>query len=88
MKKSIHSESEMVKAVKELESGVSAEVVARKHGVTRATCYNWEVKIQWYGCKPGQMTEGTGGGEPEAEADVRRPCIGQPDIEGCYWKKL
>ena len=37
MKKSIHSESEMVKAVKEL----------------------------------------------EAEADVRRPCIGQPDIEGC-----
>lgn len=29
MKKSIHSESEMVKAVKELESGVSAEVVAR-----------------------------------------------------------
>lgn len=38
MKKSIHSESEMVKAVKELESGVSAEVVARKHGVTRATC--------------------------------------------------
>lgn len=46
MKKSIHSESEMVKAVKELESGVSAEVVARKHGVTRATCYNWEVKIQ------------------------------------------
>ena len=33
MKKSIHSESEMVKAVKELESGISAEVVARGHGV-------------------------------------------------------
>jgi len=29
MRKSIHSESEMVKAVKELESGVSAEVVAK-----------------------------------------------------------
>lgn len=40
MKKSIHSESEMVKAVKELESGVSAEVVARDHGITRATLYN------------------------------------------------
>lgn len=39
MKKSIHSESEMVKAVKELESGISAEVVARGHGVTRATLY-------------------------------------------------
>lgn len=44
MKKSIHSESEMVKAVKELESGVSAEVVARDHGITRATLYNWKSK--------------------------------------------
>jgi len=30
MKRKKHSESEMVKAVKELESGVSAEVVARE----------------------------------------------------------
>lgn len=44
MKKSIHSESEMVKAVKELESGISAEVVARGHGVTRVTLYNWKSK--------------------------------------------
>lgn len=44
MKKSIHSESEMVKVVKELASGVSAEVVAREHGVTRATLYNWKSK--------------------------------------------
>lgn len=34
----------MMKAVKELESGVSAEVVARDHGVTRATLYNWKSK--------------------------------------------
>ena len=44
MKKSVHSESEMVKAVKELESEISAEVVARGHGVTRATLYNWKSK--------------------------------------------
>ena len=44
MKKSVHSESEMVKAVKELESEISAEVVARGHGVTRATLYNWKAK--------------------------------------------
>lgn len=44
MKKSIHSESEMVKAVKELESGLSAELVARDHGVTQATLYNWKSK--------------------------------------------
>ena len=44
MEKSFHSESEMVKAVKELESGISAEVVTRGHGVSRATLYNWKSK--------------------------------------------
>lgn len=44
MKKKIHSESEMVKAVKELERGVDAETVAREHGVSRATLYNWKSK--------------------------------------------
>ena len=44
MRKSIHSESEMVKAVKELESGVSVEVVAREHGILKATLYQWKSK--------------------------------------------
>ena len=39
MKRKKHCESEMVKAVKELESGVSAEVVAWEYGVSRATLY-------------------------------------------------
>jgi putative transposase len=44
MRKSIHSESEMVKAVNELESGVSAEVVAREYGISKATLYQWKSK--------------------------------------------
>lgn len=44
MRKSIHSESEMVKAVKELESGVSAEVVAREYVISKATLYQWKSK--------------------------------------------
>lgn len=44
MRKSIHSESEMVKAVKELESGVSAEVVAWEYGISKATLYQWKSK--------------------------------------------
>ena len=32
MKKSRHSESEMVRAVKQLESGIRADVVSREHG--------------------------------------------------------
>jgi len=44
MKKSKHSESEMVKAVKQLESGVSAESVAREHGISKQTLYKWKSK--------------------------------------------
>lgn len=44
MKKSVHSESEMVKAVKELESGVNGDAVARKYNITRATLYRWKTK--------------------------------------------
>lgn len=44
MKKKIHSESEMVKAVQQLESGVDAETIAREHGIFRATLYNWKSK--------------------------------------------
>ena len=44
MKKKIHSESEMVKAVQQLESGVDAETIAREHGISRATLYNCKSK--------------------------------------------
>lgn len=44
MKKTTHTESERVKAVKELESGTNAETVARDHGISKATLYNWKSK--------------------------------------------
>lgn len=44
MKKKILNESEMVKAVKEIESGVDATTVAREHGVSKATLNNWKSK--------------------------------------------
>lgn len=44
MKKKIHSESEMVKAVQELESCIEAEAVARDHNISKATLYNWKSK--------------------------------------------
>ena len=37
MKKSAHSESEMVKAFQELENGVNAETAACTHGISKAT---------------------------------------------------
>ena len=44
MKKSVHSESEMVKAVQELENGINAETVACNHGISKATLYKWKSK--------------------------------------------
>ena len=44
MKKSRHSETEMVNAVRQLESGVSAELVAREHGISRTSLYKWKSK--------------------------------------------
>ena len=44
MKRKVHTESEMVKAVQELENGIDAETVARNHGISKATLYNWKSK--------------------------------------------
>ena len=44
MKRKVHTESEMVKAVQSLESGIDAETVARNHGISKATLYNWKSK--------------------------------------------
>ena len=44
MKKTRHSETKMVNAVRQLESGVSAELVAREHGISRTSLYKWKSK--------------------------------------------
>ena len=44
MKKTRHSETEMEKAVRQLDSGVSGEQVAREHGISRTTLYKWKSK--------------------------------------------
>ena len=44
MKKSRHSEPEMVKAIRQLESGVTSELVCREYAISKATLYNWRTK--------------------------------------------
>ena len=44
MKKSKHTEREMVTAIQKLESGVVADQVALEHGTSTATLYNWKSK--------------------------------------------
>jgi putative transposase len=44
MKKLTHSETEIIKSVNELESGVSADLICRRLNVSRTTLYQWKRK--------------------------------------------
>ena len=44
MRKSIHSESEIVKSVREMESGVPADQICRRLNVSVSTLYQWRKK--------------------------------------------
>ena len=44
MKKSRFSEEKIIAILKELEAGVKAPELARKHGVSEATLYNWRAR--------------------------------------------
>ena len=44
MRKSRFSETQIVGILKELNTGVKAAVLCRKHGISEATLYNWRSK--------------------------------------------
>lgn len=44
MKKSRYGEEKIIAVLKELEAGVKAAELARKHGVSEATLYNWRAR--------------------------------------------
>lgn len=44
MKKARFTESQIIKIIKEYESGIDAQSVCRNHGISKATLYNWRKK--------------------------------------------
>lgn len=42
MKKIKHSESEILSILKKNEQGISVKEIAREHGISEATFYNWK----------------------------------------------
>jgi len=44
MKKSKHTESQIISILKEQESGVKVADICRQHGISQATFFNWKSK--------------------------------------------
>lgn len=44
MKKKRFTETQIVKILKEAENGVPLQELARKHGISQSTYYNWKAK--------------------------------------------
>src|SRR6185437_7658921 len=80
MKRARFTEQQIIAVLKEHEAGAKTADLARKHGVSEATIYNWKAKFGGTDVIRGQAVEGAGGGEREAEeaagrADARCGCV-------------
>lgn len=51
MKQSEFSEAQIMGIIKEAEGGIKVRDLARKHGVSEATIYQWKSPLQWNGSK-------------------------------------
>ena len=71
MKKGKHMEAEIIKAVKEKENGVPIEAVCRSRH-SQGYTVQLEGQIRRDGCQSAYGAESLAGGEPKAEANVRR----------------
>ena len=67
MKRAGSRKSRSSRCLREHEAGAKTADLARKHGISEATLYNWKAKYRRHGRLRGQAAEGAGGGEREAE---------------------
>jgi putative transposase len=68
MAKRGHSEEEILRVLREAESGETVVEVCRKHGISQQSFYLWKKKYAGAGAERAARTAATSGGELQAEA--------------------
>jgi putative transposase len=68
MKRTRFSEEQIIGVVKEGEAGAKTADLARRHGVSEATIYDWEGKYRGLGGLRGEAASSARGREREAQA--------------------
>ena len=82
MKKSKFTESQIVFALQQAETGTAVAEVCRKLGISEATFYNWKKKYSGLG--PVELRLAAAGRrERPVETDRGGPDAGQADVAGC-----
>ena len=84
MKKTRHSEEQIIGVLKQMEAGRRVPELAR--GVSEATLYT-EEQVRRHGSERGAAAEGTGRRQPALEATRRRPQPGPGSAERGHPKK-
>jgi putative transposase len=74
MKKSKFTESQIVKAIKENESGRSVEELCRELGIAKGTFYNWRKKYAGMEAQDLKRLKELEAEKSPTQADVCGPC--------------
>lgn len=71
MKKSSHTDSQILSILKQAEAGTPVPDLCREYGMSSATFYKWRAKYGGMDASLMAQMKGTGGGESAPEEDVR-----------------
>ena len=85
MKRARYTEEQIIGVLKEHEAGAKTADLARTHGVSEATLYNWKAKFGEHGCLGGQAVEAVCGGECQAEQAASRANVNRRSNLPPYW---